>query len=509
MRWLAAGSVGLLIVTAIVLVVVVVDKAGEDDGGTRVPPLVGVVEGAYGRSWTSAERMEVLRLAARQGLNAYVHAPKTDVYSHDSWRTPEPASTWREYEREIAFARENGIQWIPNISPGTPRFPPEPKAGDPPPSRPLCLTCPADAELLIARFRRFVRAGTATVMLSFDDVRRGFDPRRDPAAGRREGQRTGRLVTRVQDALRADNPDARVLLVPTEYAGTEDTPYLTGLRETLPPDAGVIWTGPTRPPLCCGSVPFAAAEARTFGRHIGRRPILWDNFFNNDREANRRIFLGPYRREAAVAAELDGVLVNVSVYAELNLIGLATAGDWAKDPAGYDARTAFRRAVRTVGGGEAEALRAFAEVNHSTKVAQDDDAPTFAELSGRLLDAEDPAAREEAAGALRAELELVRDAEPALRSDPATRPLARRTVYFLRAARASAEAALAATDLLVAPAARRSELRRRLATLYDEARADGHTTFGNRQPLIGMPPPSPRPTNRLDRFVRRVLDATS
>ena len=53
----------------------------------------GIVEGAYGRPWTHAERMDVLRWMADHGFNAYVHAPKDDLYQRTQWRDPYPAAS--------------------------------------------------------------------------------------------------------------------------------------------------------------------------------------------------------------------------------------------------------------------------------------------------------------------------------------------------------------------------------------------------------------------------------
>ena len=55
-----------------------------------------------------------------------------------------------------------------------------------------------------------------------------------------------------------------------------------------------MWTGTDVP-----SRDFHAADARGYGAAIGRRPLVWDNWVNNDTAGNAlpagtsRIYLGP------------------------------------------------------------------------------------------------------------------------------------------------------------------------------------------------------------------------
>ena len=50
----------------------------------------GIVEGAYGPTWDHAARVRVLRWMPAHGFNAYVHAPKDDLYQRTRWRDPYP-----------------------------------------------------------------------------------------------------------------------------------------------------------------------------------------------------------------------------------------------------------------------------------------------------------------------------------------------------------------------------------------------------------------------------------
>src|SRR5690348_11797396 len=97
------------VVIALVMVVCVLPAA---PAGARSPfAWRGIVEGAYGTPWTHAERVRMLRWLAGEGFNAYVHAPKNDLYGRTQWRDAYPAAQQREFDAEIRMARRLGMRW--------------------------------------------------------------------------------------------------------------------------------------------------------------------------------------------------------------------------------------------------------------------------------------------------------------------------------------------------------------------------------------------------------------
>lgn len=348
----------------------------------------GIVEGAYGPTWTHDQRVRILRWMPRHGFNAYVHAPKDDLWQRTNWRDPYPASRQREFTAEIALARRRGVQWIPNLSPAQPLIP-TPAAPSGAPSRDLCFSCASDLEAVRKKLAPFVAAGSRTVMISFDDVSKVMTNPEDLAAygagDEAFGRANGDFLTRL---ARSYGGRVRVLTVGADYSGTADTAYLRGLRATLAPGVEVMWTGRGIP-----SAPFSPADARAYGAAIGRRPLVWDNWTNNDTAGNAtphgaaRIFLGPYRRRADVAGSVGGFFFNPMNEAGLNLLPLATAGDWMRAPRRYGARRSWLTAVRELAGrrrSSRAALRAWAETSWSNKLDVRE-APTFARLSSGFL----------------------------------------------------------------------------------------------------------------------------
>ncbi|MDX6669562.1 MAG: hyaluronoglucosaminidase, partial [Solirubrobacteraceae bacterium] len=207
----------------------------------------GVIEGPYGPPWDHAARQRVLAFMAHHDFNAYVHAPKEDLYQRTQWRDPYPAAQQAEFNQEIAYARARGIEWIANLSPGLPLIP-TPGAPQGVPSQDICYSCPAEIDVLFAKFQPFWNAGERTFMLSFDDVQKVLTHPEDIAAygtgDNGYGKANGDLLSRFYRALRARDPAARLLSVGADYTGSADTPYLTGLRATLDPGVELMWTGP-------------------------------------------------------------------------------------------------------------------------------------------------------------------------------------------------------------------------------------------------------------------------
>src|SRR3954449_8654795 len=349
----------------------------------------GVIEGPYGRPWDHTQRLRVLRFMAAHDMNAYVHAPKDDEYQRTRWREAYPAAVQAEFSEEARYASAHGVEWVPSLSPGLPLIP-SPSAPGGAPSRDACFSCPEDVQALVDKVAPFARAGTRTFMVSFDDVQKQLthpeDVARYGSGDAAYGRANAEFLSAALKALRARfGASARLLTVPADYNGTSDTDYLRAFRAALDRDVVVMWTGTS-----ILSRDFDPAEARAYGRAVGRTPIVWDNWTVNDIDGGAlgqatRIYLGPYHRRPAVVGAVDGFLLNPMNEAALNLLPFSTAADWMADPRSYDARASWLRAVLELGGLAEGALRAFGEVNYSTHLDEATEAPTFVARSGAFL----------------------------------------------------------------------------------------------------------------------------
>lgn len=494
----------------------------------------GVVEGAYGPTWDHAARTRVLRWMPAHGFNAYIHAPKNDLFQRTNWRDPYPAAQQAYYDREIALARREGVQWIPNLSPALPAIP-TPAVPDRLPSRDLCFSCPADLDAVLAKLEPFRRAGARTFMISFDDVTKTLTHPQDLVAyGTGDGgfgRANGDFLSRLYAALLRRSRGIRLLTVGADYSGTGDTPYLQGLRSKLRREVRVLWTGVGIP-----SHAFAPGDARAYGKRIGRRPLVWDNWTDDDTAGNAlpagtaRLFLGPYVRRPDVAGSVGGFFFNPMNEADLNLLPLATAGDWMRDPHRYARRASWLRAVAELAGRSRSrravrhSLRAWAETSWSTKLDLSE-APTFVRLNRGFLRAyTGRAGWASAKRALVRELSLAAGAAGRLRA-LRNADFAREASAFLAAATRAASAGRTGTQLLAAerPAltvqrtrrgyagrvnppdpARATTLRSRYQTERETEKADRYFVYGWRSPYAFEIPPYPVPANTMNAYTDRV-----
>lgn len=330
-------------------------------------PIRGTVEGFYGRPWTHAERLAHLTFSARVGLNAYVYAPKDDRYHRAAWREPYPATELAHIAELAAAARGSGIRFVYALAPALS----------------MSFADDADHEALAAKAAQLRDAGVGEFALFFDDVpyelAADADRVRFGPGGAGAGAAHGTACARFVERFLAPHGVAGPLLVcPTDYAGTADSPYREAFAATAPADVLVAWTGRD---VVVGSITRAEVDAAAASY---RRPVLlWDNYPVNDFEFSR-LFLGPLvgRPTDLAGAPLAGVLANPMPEALPSRLALATVAEWAADPAGYDPVRAGRRALDLVAGAGATALRPLVRACSAWPPGADRDP----ELSGAARD---------------------------------------------------------------------------------------------------------------------------
>ena len=278
-------------------------------------PIRGVIEGFYGTPWTWDERIEVARFCADRGMTHYVYAPKDDPKHRARWRDLYGPLKLVGFDRLIA---EGGLEVGFAISPGLD----------------IDMTDSTDRKALRVKIDQVVDLGVKVVMLALDDI--PFDP----TAGAAHASLTSELVDHLAGR-------ATVVLVPTEYVGMEQTPYLEALAVGVPAEVSIAWTGPA-----VVNDAITADEARRRAEALGGRPpLLWDNFPVNDALMADRLFLGPlWGREADLLTECSGYLANAMVQPRCSQLPLASIAGWLR---GEDPLSAWAA--------EAGALRVFAE----------------------------------------------------------------------------------------------------------------------------------------------------
>jgi hypothetical protein len=277
----------------------------------------GIIEGFYGRPWSWGERVEVMQWCHARGMTHYVYAPKDDPLHRERWSEPYGADDLAGFAR---LRDEGGLAVGFALSPG------------------LSITYddPDDRAALATKVDQVVDLGISLICLALDDI----PPR--PGLGDDHASVTRWLREHLDG--RAD-----LLLVPTEYTGTDATPYLDALAEGVPGDVPIAWTGTT---VVCDAI--TADEARARAASLGgRAPLVWDNYPVNDALMGDHLYLGPLRgRDPDLGGACSGYLANPMVQPRASKLPLASIAAYLR---GEDPSAAW------VEDAESSGWRTFAE----------------------------------------------------------------------------------------------------------------------------------------------------
>ncbi len=380
--------------------------------GTPAFAVRGIVEGFYGRPWTHAQRLDLVRFIADRGMNTFVYTPKDDPLMRRDWRAEYTGDELARLDELVRECHRVGVDFVYCLSPGLS----------------IRYSDPVDVAALITKLRSVTPLGVTSFGLLLDDIPATLQYDDDLAAWPDLASAHADLTA----AVRAGLPDgARLMVCPTQYFGYGTEPYITRLGAGVDADVDLFWTGRL---ICSPSLDLD--DALVFAESTGRPPLYWDNYPVNDVAMTHELHLGPYRGRAA---DLDsasrGVIANGMEYAESSKIAFATIADYLWSPADYDPEASWRVALRDVVGSEHDlpAFAMFADTVRSSCLSLDDAPELVAALErfallqhlGRDREAADElgdyasralAAAEHLLGGAVVNRALVAEAEPWIRS---------------------------------------------------------------------------------------------
>lgn len=302
-------------------------------------PLRGVVEGFYGKPYSHAQRMALMPLLRSLKMNAYVYAPKDDLYHRDRWREAYPAAEAEQLRELFECASRNKIDFYFAISPG----------------KDFDFANEEDYEILLRKLQKVRAMGVTRFALLMDDI---------------EAKLTDEQTAKFTSAAHAQahlanyilknlSPRAPFLFCPTDYMQNFDTPYREELRKYLDKEVEVFWTG-----YNTVAEVITEEDGEEVTRNFGRKPVLWDNYPVNDFEPKRRVYFGAISGRGRRLHETHiGYIANLSELYECGRIPLATMADYAWDCEGYDAKISLKKATRAYFKGCSRAGEAFVKEN--------------------------------------------------------------------------------------------------------------------------------------------------
>ncbi|UNT00585.1 beta-N-acetylglucosaminidase domain-containing protein [Streptomyces tubbatahanensis] len=314
----------------------------------------GVIQGFYGTAWSQRAQLDQLDYYGAHKLNTYLYSPKDDPYLRERWRDPYPRRRLADLAELVERAGARHVDFGYALSPGLS----------------VCYSSAADAKALTEKLASMWRIGVRTFVIPLDDISYtewncAEDGERFGTGGAAAARAHAHLVNTVEKEFIDTHPGAAPLqMVPTEYAGTAPKPYKRELARRLSPDVTVQWTGSD-----VVSPSVTAAQARKARATFGHPVVLWDNYPVND-YATDRLLLGPYTgRGKDVPEHLEGIVANPMIQPSASKIALGTVADYAWNARAYRPRSSWTASLRELSGGDAgveRALRAFADVNHSS-----------------------------------------------------------------------------------------------------------------------------------------------
>ncbi|TMS36482.1 hypothetical protein L596_003633 [Steinernema carpocapsae] len=282
-------------------------KNGGDEGD-KDDFICGVVEGFYGRPWTTDQRRHLFRQLRDLGMNTYLYAPKDDVKHRAEWRQLYTAEETEHLQSLVSAARECDVTFVYALSPGID----------------IIYSSAKDVKAIEEKLVQVRSLGCNAFAILFDDIEPSMNPQdKKHFSSFVMAQLT--VSNTVYEYM--DNP--LFFFCPTEYCESRAVPslteseYLLTLGQRLLPDIKIMWTGPR-----VVSRILTLEHIQKVSEVLRRKPVIWDNLHANDYDP-KRVFLGPFAgRSVGLKQELGGLLLNPNCKYEANFVPLHTLAEW-------------------------------------------------------------------------------------------------------------------------------------------------------------------------------------
>lgn len=272
--------------------------------------ICGVIEGFYGRPWTTEQRKDLFGKLQRWGMDSYVYAPKDDYKHRAYWRELYTVEEGDHLAGLISAAKEHNIVFYYALSPGLD----------------MAYSNAKEVAILKRKLEQVSQFGCEAFALLFDDIESEMS-KADKDVFQTFAHAQVTVTNEIYEHLKAP----RFLFCPTQYCSTRAVPsvgtseYLLTLGAKLDLDIDVLWTGPL-----VISKDLTRESLQEVTEALRRPPVIWDNLHANDYD-QKRVFLGPYSgRSPEIIPLLRGVLTNPNCEFHGNAIAIHTLAHWSK-----------------------------------------------------------------------------------------------------------------------------------------------------------------------------------
>ncbi|WP_020390237.1 beta-N-acetylglucosaminidase domain-containing protein [Kribbella catacumbae] len=435
----------------------------------------GSIEGFYGTPWSHADRLDHVDYLGAHRMNTYEYAPKDDPYHREKWREPYPADKLAQLGELVSRARQNKVDFTFALSPGLD----------------ICYTSESDFQALVAKFEALYALGGRSFNVPLDDINYNVwhcdaDRAKYGTGGAAAGRAQSELLNRVQREWVETKPGlAPLQMVPTEYYNVSETPYKKALRELMDTDVVVHWTGVGVVPRTITAAQAAQAKA-VFGHDI----LIWDNYPVNDYAAGRLLLADYSGREPALASHVAGVISNPMNQAAVSKVALYSFAELGWNPASYDERASWLRALAERAGGDrrtVEALKVFADLNTYDGTLHPESAPELQAAIDTFWQTWRTGDRARAIAVLRPAVNAVAAAPAVIRAGMVDPAFTAESESWLKATELWGRAMQRGLSVLAADGAAAWTARQQMTDLVMQAKAirDGRLPHSGTYPRIG------------------------
>ncbi|XP_022912633.2 protein O-GlcNAcase isoform X1 [Onthophagus taurus] len=272
--------------------------------------ICGVVEGFYGRPWTTEQRKDLFQKMKKWGMDSYVYAPKDDYKHRAYWRELYTVEEAEHLTSLITAARDQNITFYYALSPG------------------LDITYSSSKEVTVLKrkLEQVAQFGCTAFALLFDDI----EPEMSEA-DKEVFQSFAHAQVSVTNEIYQHLGQPKFFVCPTQYCATRAVPnvtnseYLNTLGSKLAQEIDIMWTGSK-----VISRLLTKEGIQEITDILRRAPVIWDNLHANDYD-QKRVFLGPYSgRSPDLIPKLRGVLTNPNCEYGANFVAIHTLAQWSR-----------------------------------------------------------------------------------------------------------------------------------------------------------------------------------
>ncbi|VDO92767.1 unnamed protein product [Soboliphyme baturini] len=188
----------------------------------------GVIEGFYGRPWTTEQRKRLFHTMQELNLNTYVYAPKDDLKHRVEWRSLYTVEESDNLQSIIEEAKRCSVDFCYALSPGYD----------------IVYSSHEEVNLIKKKFEQVKNLGCESFSLLFDDIEESMSDS-DKQKFTSFAQAQVSLTNQVYDYL----GQPKFSFCPTEYCSAKSIPsldesdYLHHIGQKLLPGIHIFWTG--------------------------------------------------------------------------------------------------------------------------------------------------------------------------------------------------------------------------------------------------------------------------